>query len=89
MQAFRWPFSEPSLAWAHAEYLKLLRSVKDGEVYDMPPQTVQRYQKQHRSASLEIWTEQAQRTWVTLGEALRMDSINPPPYAGAPTILPN
>jgi glucoamylase len=31
------------LVWAHAEYLKLCRSLRDGEVFDRPPQTVQRY----------------------------------------------
>ena len=31
------------LVWAHAEYLKLCRSLKDGRVFDTPPQTVQRY----------------------------------------------
>lgn len=31
------------LVWAHAEHLKLLRSLHDGRVFDMPPQTVQRY----------------------------------------------
>ena len=60
------------LAWAHAEYVKLLRSVKDGKVYDMPPQTVERYQKGRHCAGFEIWNEQTQRTWVTLGKALRM-----------------
>ena len=60
------------LAWAHAEYVKLLRSVQDGKVYDVPPQTVERYQNGHHTAGFEIWTEHAQRTWVTLGKALRM-----------------
>ena len=31
------------LAWAHAEYLKLRRSLQDGCVFDLPPQTVKRY----------------------------------------------
>src|SRR5262249_8414335 len=31
------------LMWAHAEYIKLLRSLRDGVVFDLPPQTVQRY----------------------------------------------
>ena len=31
------------LAWAHAEYLKLRRSLLDNRVFDMPPQTVKRY----------------------------------------------
>ena len=31
------------LVWAHAEYLKLARSLADGRVFDLPPQTVARY----------------------------------------------
>jgi glucoamylase len=31
------------LVWAHAEYLKLRRSLADGAVFDRPPQTVARY----------------------------------------------
>ena len=31
------------LVWAHAEHLKLRRSLRDGKVYDLPPQTWQRY----------------------------------------------
>ena len=32
------------LVWAHAEHVKLLRSLADGGVFDMPPQPRQRYQ---------------------------------------------
>ena len=31
------------LVWAHSEYIKLRRSIRDGKVFDQPPQTVQRY----------------------------------------------
>jgi glucoamylase len=31
------------LVWAHAEYIKLRRSLHDGRIFDQPPQTVQRY----------------------------------------------
>jgi len=31
------------LVWAHSEYVKLCRSLMDGRVFDMPPQTVKRY----------------------------------------------
>ncbi|HEY5477165.1 MAG TPA: glycoside hydrolase family 15 protein, partial [Tepidiformaceae bacterium] len=31
------------LAWAHAEYVKLARSLEAGSVFDTPPQTIQRY----------------------------------------------
>ena len=46
-------FGRPSgsampLVWTHAEYVKLRRSLADGRVFDMPPQTVQRYLVEHR-----------------------------------------
>jgi glucoamylase len=31
------------LVWAHSEYVKLSCSLRKGHVFDMPPQTVQRY----------------------------------------------
>jgi glucoamylase len=31
------------LAWAHAEYIRLLRSIRDRHVFDLPPQAFQRY----------------------------------------------
>ncbi|HSB01135.1 MAG TPA: glucan 1,4-alpha-glucosidase, partial [Anaerolineales bacterium] len=41
-------FGKPSgsampLVWAHAEYVKLLHSIQDGHIFDMPPQTAKRY----------------------------------------------
>jgi glucoamylase len=44
------------LTWAHAEYIRLLRSVRDGGVSDQIPAVVSRYQG-HREArqQLEIW----------------------------------
>ena len=32
------------LMWAHAEYIKLLRSVKDGQVFDFVPEVAERFQ---------------------------------------------
>ena len=31
------------LVWAHSEYVKLRRSLRDGKIFDQPPQTVKRY----------------------------------------------
>jgi glucoamylase len=61
------------LAWAHAEYVKLLRSLKEKKVWDMPPQTVERYQKQKRSADFQIWTFTQQRSKISSGKNLRID----------------
>ena len=35
--------SAAPLVWAHAEYIKLRRSLRDGFVFDMPSQTCTRY----------------------------------------------
>ncbi|MEP7216054.1 MAG: glucan 1,4-alpha-glucosidase [Anaerolineaceae bacterium] len=43
------------LAWAHAEYLKLARSLKDGSVFDTPPQAVQRYVVEQVGSNLASW----------------------------------
>ena len=65
------------LAWAHAEYIKLLRSVQDGKVWDMPPQTVERYQVKKKTCAFEVWTEHEPREWVSTGKQLRMDFNTP------------
>lgn len=56
------------LVWAHAEYVKLLRSLQDGKVFDTPPQTVQRYLKEKKRAHVAIWQyedkiEELKRKW--------------------------
>ena len=40
------------LVWAHAEYIKLLRSLHEGRVWDLPPQTVERYQRKKHGSEL-------------------------------------
>ena len=43
------------LVWAHAEYIKLLRSLRDGKVFDMPIESARRYrEKEHHSAVLKL-----------------------------------
>jgi glucoamylase len=43
------------LVWAHAEHLKLLRSLADNAVFDTPPQTVARYLHGKQRAAPAIW----------------------------------
>ncbi|MGI8959196.1 MAG: glycoside hydrolase family 15 protein [Bryobacteraceae bacterium] len=69
--------SSMPLVWAHSEYIKLLRSLHDGRVWDMPPQPVERYLKQRRIAAFQIWTAKQQRGWVTQGKNLRIDLTVP------------
>jgi glucoamylase len=65
------------LAWAHAEYIKLLRSLHEGAVWDRIPQAEQRYQHEHRTASFQIWTPDQRRGWLTPGKDLRIDLQSP------------
>ena len=43
------------LVWAHAEYIKLRRSMRDGQIFDQPPQTVKRYQVDGKKAEFFEW----------------------------------
>jgi glucoamylase len=62
------------LVWAHAEYIKLLRSLEDGAVFDMPPQTVARYQaKTPAVARVRPWRPGFQPSTLPIGRVLRVD----------------
>ena len=43
------------LLWAHAEYIKLLRSTSDGVVFDLIPDVTNRYGSARAVAPVEIW----------------------------------
>jgi glucoamylase len=65
------------LMWAHAEYIKLLRSLRDGQIFDLPPQTVQRYLVDKVVASCVIWRFSHKSTEVPLGYKLRIELLEP------------
>ncbi|HSU33925.1 MAG TPA: glycoside hydrolase family 15 protein [Bryobacteraceae bacterium] len=65
--------SSMPLVWAHAEYIKLLRSLKERRVWDMPPQTMGRYIRRKVRASFSIWTLSQQRRRLQTGLDLRID----------------
>src|SRR5436190_5234563 len=44
------------LMWAHAEYVKLLRSAHEGRVFDRIPAVVERYQGAGRPQPIEVWS---------------------------------
>ena len=44
------------LMWAHAEYIKLLRSTRDGEIFDRVPAVAERYQARRSQPPFEVWT---------------------------------
>lgn len=66
--------SSMPLVWAHAEYVKLLRSLKERKVWNVPPQTVRRYVLQRTTSSFQIWACNQPRTRVSQGKNLRIDS---------------
>ena len=66
------------LVWAHAEYIKLLRSLHEGAVWDMPPQTFARYVEQRQTAVVAIWRPAQRRRYLPAGRDLRVDLDTPP-----------
>ena len=61
------------LAWAHAEYLRLVRSVKDGRVFDLIDPVRRRYlDRESRDCRLEIWKPVRPVRSVRPGQTLRI-----------------
>ena len=65
------------LVWAHSEYLKLVRSLADGEVFDLPPQPVERYLKKKTGSPLIIWRFNHQVRHLPQGKTLRVETLAP------------
>ncbi|HLJ48646.1 MAG TPA: glycoside hydrolase family 15 protein [Bryobacteraceae bacterium] len=69
------------LTWAHAEYIKLVRSASDGRVFDLPHEVERRYSgKRGRLNKLAMWTFNYPIPTASAGETLRI-------YSGAPFVL--
>lgn len=62
------------LAWAHAEYLRLVRSAADGRVFDSIPEVAERYLHPRPRPSLEIWQFNRQVRAVPAGGTLRIQA---------------
>ncbi|HET7564443.1 MAG TPA: glycoside hydrolase family 15 protein [Gemmatimonadaceae bacterium] len=65
------------LVWAHAEYLKLCRSIADGSVFDTPLQTMQRYVVQHTASPFVGWRFNLKRRTMPAGKTLRLELLSP------------
>jgi glucoamylase len=65
------------LVWAHAEYIKLRRSLHDGQVFDMPPQTVQRYLKDQTGSPYAMWRFNHKSQSMRVGQTLRVEALAP------------
>ncbi len=73
-------FGRPSgsgmpLVWAHAEYLKLRRSLRDERVFDLPPQTVQRYVIEKTPSPRMVWRFNHKIRSIHVGKALRIETL--------------
>ncbi|HVT89407.1 MAG TPA: glycoside hydrolase family 15 protein [Tepidisphaeraceae bacterium] len=60
------------LAWAHAEYIKLVRSATDKSVYDLIPDVANRYLAAHPRSTLEIWNFYRQIDAIDRSATLRI-----------------
>ncbi|GAC1648903.1 MAG: glucan 1,4-alpha-glucosidase [Herpetosiphon sp.] len=65
------------LVWAHAEYIKLCRSLRDHRVFDMPPQTVQRYLVEKTGSPLALWRFNHKSRTIPAGQLLRVEVLAP------------
>jgi glucoamylase len=75
-------FGRPSgsampLVWAHAEYIKLRRSLQDGRVFDMPLQTVQRYLGKKVDSPYTAWRFNLKVRYISQGKKLRIETLSP------------
>jgi glucoamylase len=62
------------LVWAHAEYIKLLRSVSDGQPFDLVPVVARRYLTGSGRTNLEVWKPNRQVRQVPVGSVLRVQA---------------
>ena len=62
------------LMWAHAEYVKLLRSVVDNRVFDLIEPVAQRYRNDKPRPVIEVWKMNRQISTVPAGGLLRIQA---------------
>jgi len=65
------------LVWAHSEYIKLVRSLKDGRIFDQSPQTVKRYAIERRGAVYWEWRFNNKCRVLPAGKTLRIAVMAP------------
>jgi len=65
------------LVWAHAEHVKLLRSLREERVFDMPPQPRERYQIDGVSSRHCSWRSNQKTRVLSAGKILRIEVPRP------------
>jgi glucoamylase len=65
------------LVWAHSEYIKLRRSIRDNKVFDQPPQTVKRYLVDKHVRQIFGWRFNNKTRSVPRNKTLRIVLLTP------------
>lgn len=65
------------LVWAHSEYLKLCRSIRDKAVFDTPPQTTERYLKNNTRSGYDFWRFSRKLKRISKKKKLRIETGAP------------
>ncbi len=65
------------LAWAHAEYVKLVRSMALGHAIDRPEAAWRRYEGRRPAATRATWRFTAPRPTMVAGRILRFELLAP------------
>lgn len=65
------------LVWAHSEYVKLRRSLRDGKVFDQPPQPLKRYLIDKSVVQFFEWRFNNKCRSVPRGKTLRLVLLDP------------
>jgi glucoamylase len=69
--------SASPLVWAHSEYIKLRRSIRDNKIFDQPPQTVKRYLIDKHVRQIFGWRFNNKTRSVPRGKTLRIVLLTP------------
>jgi len=65
------------LVWAHSEYIKLRRSLREGRIFDQPPQTVQRYLVEKKKSEHFAWRYNNKCRSLPQNKKLRITLLDP------------
>jgi len=65
------------LVWAHSEYIKLRRSIRDGKIFDQPPQTVKRYLIDKHVRQIFGWRFNNKTRSIPRNKTLRIVMLSP------------
>ena len=65
------------LVWAHSEYIKLRRSLRDGKIFDQSPQAVRRYQVEKPTREFSGWRINNKPRSIPPHKKLRIKLLDP------------